>query len=276
MRREIINKDNVQLYIDMIPSDLEDLLFQKNVHAFGAVFAETPVGAVIWADTEGDTYGRLLSLFVVPEARRLGVGTYLLETVASDMVDAGKEGIAFKYNESGDRRFLTLFFNIVGFETDTSDVPVGRVTFGDAARALKDLPGIETEAGIPVSHLAGKEKAVLHNWISRMSPENASIYMRTKPDSFAVIDDGEVKGALLFRKEDEETISLDYAYSSNPRSLIGMLSLALKTIAPECTKDTRLEMLLATDAGRGLYEKLFGPTEYFMRIAECRQNFQSY
>ena len=273
MRCENIDRDNFELYSEMIPGDLDEILFQKNIHSFGAVFAETPVGAVVWSEDEEDSYGRLMSIFVAPEARRLGVGTFLLEAVAKEMEAAGKEGITFKYSESGERRLLTLFFNISGFETDSFELPVGRISFLEAAKALKALPGSEKEAGTPVSKLAVKDRNALLTWIRKMSPENATEYSVMRPESFAVLDGGEVKGALLFSKEDESTLSLDYAYSSDPKSLIGMLILALKTLAADYSKDTVIEMLLATDSGRGLYEKLFGPTEFFCKITECRQSF---
>ncbi len=274
MRRETINKDNLKLYAEMIPAELGPLLFQKNTHAFGAIFAETPVGVAMWDDAENDSYGRLMSIYVAPEARRMGIGTYLLESVMKDMQDAGKEGISGKYSDAGDRALLTPFFTEFGIEIETLDVPVGRVTLLEAVKAIKNIPGAGKETGVSSADLSGREKNTAIKWIETLSGESAGQYMTGKPESFFVLDGEDVRSALLFRKEDEETLSLDYAISQDPKSLVGLLSLAVQHYALEYSKDTKIEMLLATHSGLGLYERLFGTTPLSTRVSEYRQNFQ--
>lgn len=273
MRYESIDKDNYKLYAEMIPSDIDHILFHKNVHAYGAVFAETPVGVAVWSESDRDVFGRLLTLFVLPEARRMGIGSFLLETVMEKMREAGKEGICCKYSDTGDRAFLTPFLNEMGIETEVISVPVGRVKLLDAAKAVKNIPGAGKETGVPSGRLSGREKNCVCRWIEELSGGDATAYLSGQPESFFVLEGDEVKSALLFSKEDEETLSLDYALSSDPKSLVGLLSSAVIEYANRYSKDTWIDMLLTTDSGQGLYQKLFGETYLRTRVAECRQSF---
>ena len=92
--------------------------------------------------------------------------------------------------------------------------------------------------------------------------------------SVGAVIERSIRSALLFRKEDEETLSLDYAISQDPKSLVGLLSLAVQHYASEYSKDTKIEMLLATHSGLGLYERLFGAAVFNTRVSEYHQNFR--
>ncbi len=273
MRYESIDKDNIKLYAGMIPVETEPLIFHKKTHAYAAVFAESPVGAAVWSESDKDGYGRLLSLFVLPEARRMGIGSFLLETVMGKMIELGMEGIVCRYSDSGDRALLTPFFNELGIETNVASVPLGRVSLLEAAKAVRNIPGAGKETGISSAKLTGREKNSVCRWIEELSGEDPIEYLNGNSESFFVLEGDSVKSALLFRREDEETLSLDYALSSDPKTLIGLLSHALRVYAGHYPKETRIDMLLATESGFGLYKKLFGDTDLVARVAECRQNF---
>ncbi|MCR5033553.1 MAG: GNAT family N-acetyltransferase [Lachnospiraceae bacterium] len=275
MRTEVLNKNNLELYRELIPGALDSVVFTQGIHTVGALFAETEAGLAIWRDKEGQPYGELMSLFVLPEARRMGIGEYLLEHVVEDMKKAGKEGICAKYLETGDRSLLTPFLSEMGIETERMETPVGRVTVGEALKAVDKVAGKLEECGSPVSELAGRNKAATLRWIEDLCGEDARQYMTGKPESFVILEDGEVKSALLFRKEDETTISLDYAFSSDPKSLLGLLKLAERTFATEMEMGINIEMLLATQAGKGLYEKLMGEPSLNCTVVECQGNFSN-
>ena len=89
-----------------------------------AYFAQKLVGAVAWRPR--DKTAELLSIYVAPEARRLGIGTDLLRDAVQNMKKAGCSEIHFKYSEYGDRTALTPFFNNIGFETDVDEMLLGK------------------------------------------------------------------------------------------------------------------------------------------------------
>ena len=274
MKKELISLANYPEYGKVIPAELVDFLSSKDVHFVGAEFAMSAVGAAIWRNDEGSDCGTLLSLYVLPEARLLGVGTFLLESVVEEMVKAHKKRLAFKYVDSGDRSLLTEFFASVGTDTYIEEVPVGRTTIKEAVKVIAEKGEGVNRSGSRASDLDVKDKAAAIKWLNKVSDGRAGEYFGKKPESYFVVRDEKVKSALVISRESENVISLDYAYSENPLDLLGLLKNALSDVAKAYPSDTAIEMLLSTESGQKLFEKLFGETTGTMRVISCSQEIK--
>lgn len=276
MKRTRITKDNLKDYAGMLPVELLEGVVCGNVTAIGMKFSGMEAGAAAWGEIHGDTYGRLLSLFVPPEFRDLDVGHSLLQEVIMDMGGAKKEGISFRYLEEGDKKTLTPFFNVFGFRTDVTEIPLGQVTLAQAKKSIDETFGNISGVGMMMSSLSGDERRLLSDNIRGISGLDPSKYMEGSPDSFAIMEDRRIKGLLLFGLQEEGTLNLDYLYSKSSREMAGLLKHAIDELLKEFNPDTQVEMLLTTSEGLKLYTGLFGEPKMNVRVAECRQSFKQY
>ena len=276
MNRITITKKNLKDFERMIPGELHEEVAAERVSAIGMKFSGMEAGAIVWTDIPGDDYGAILSLFVPPEFRGLDVGHNLLQEAIFDMGAAKKAGITFKYEDEGQRRTLTPFFNAFGFRTDVFETPMGRITLKEAADRLESAFVKTEELGESISELGGDDQKIAYDYITSFYGAEPKQYLSSKPDSFISIDSGKVSGALLFSKEEESVLSLDYVYSKSPKQLAGLLKLAIRRLSEDFPPETNVEMLLATKEGSSLYTKLFGEATGVVRIAQCRQSFKTY
>lgn len=272
MKKEIISLANYPEYGESIPSEFVDALSSTDVHFIGANFAMSAVGAAIWRNDEDSELGTLLSLYVLPEARLLGAGTFLLESVVEEMKKAHKKGLSFKYVNSGDRSLLTDFFASVGVDNYIEEVPIGRTTIKEAVKVIAEKGEGVNKSGSKASDLSVKDKAAAIKWLNKVSAGRAGEYFSKKLESYFVVRDEKVKSALILSEESENVISLDYAFSENPMDLLGLLKSALSDVAKSHPSDTVIEMLLSTDSGLKLFEKLFGETEGAIEVVSSTQN----
>lgn len=273
MKSEIISLANYPAYGESIPVEFVENLSSPDVHFIGAQFAMSTVGAAIWHNDEGSEYGTLLSLYVLPEARLLGVGTFLLESVVEEMKKAHKKGISFKYEVSGDKALLSDFFASVGYDTQSLEVPLGSISLKEAVKAIAEKAEGVKMSGSKASELGVKEKAIAVKWLNKVSGGRAAEYIGKQPENFFTVRDDKVKSALILSANSENVLSLDYAFSENPLDLLGMLKSALNEIAGKYSPDTEIEMLLSTQAGQNLYEKLFGEAASKCELVTCTQLF---
>lgn len=276
MRRITITKKNLKDYAEMVPAELYDGIAAGSISAIGMKFSGMEAGAVVWSDIPGDDYGRLISLFVPPEFRGLDVGHNLLQEAIFDMGAAKKKGITFRYEDAGERRTLTPFFNIFGFRTDVTETPLGRITLNEALEKIESAFGSIEPMGVSIRTLSADERRIVSDHISQLDGANPRQYLDSDTDSFIILDKEKVKGLLLFSREEPDLLSLDYFFSQTPKHLAGLLKLALRELLNTYSLETPVEMLLSTQEGLKLYKGLFGEPHYNVRIAECRQSFKQY
>ncbi|MCR5097878.1 MAG: GNAT family N-acetyltransferase [Lachnospiraceae bacterium] len=260
-----------------LPAEYHSAFKKKELSGAVAYFAGKPVGTVAWKKAD-DAAGELLSLYVAPEARRLGIGTGLLGYSVIEMQKAGLKEIKFKYSDYGDRTSLTPFFNDSGFETDVDEMPLGRMKLSDIRTAAKKK-GIDKarDEGDCIFDLDGKVKAAARNALSQVCGVDLDIYDRQWPGTYVLMDGNNVKTAAFLREEDDNLISLDYLLNSgSPENLASLIEKILNRISEHYSDDTEVEMLLATGSGAKLYEAMFGKTHATYRMASCRQPFDLY
>lgn len=248
--------------------------FKKNLLS-GAVayFAGRPVGEVAWK--KADETGELLSIFVAPEARRLGAGTGLLGQAILDMQNDGLKEIHFKFGDYGDRTALLPFFNDSGFYTDVDELPLGKKTISEIRDAIYKK-GVDKagEEGVCLFDLDGMEKAAVRNALFEVCGIDLDIYDRQWPGTYVILEDKKVRAAAFLREENDKCLSLDYLFNhGSPKDLACLMENIIKRVSEYYPDDTVVEMLLATSSGEKLYEAMFGEADSTFRMASCRQSF---
>ena len=275
MRYRSLEEMNKEALRKLFPPELMLPISRGDLKGGVACFAGEPAAAAAWRRDKEEGYGELLSFYVLPEARRLGIGSALLSAVIKEMGEDHRKGISFRYSEYADRTALTPFFNDRGYETVVQEMPLGRLTLGEIRDhfAGKGFDKLE-KSGCCVYELPKKDRIAVREKLEQISGQPADEYDREWPGSYALYENGKLKAALFLREEREGVLSLDYLFSNgNAREMTGLLAGAAKRLLKHYPEDTGMEMLLSTDQGRKLYEGLFGKTKKGYRIASCRQSF---
>ena len=258
---------------ELIPAEYRKMLAKRELYGGAANFVFENVGAIAWKP-DGDM-GEILSLYVLPEARRLGVGAFLLQSAVRDMQKKGCKGVSFKYNENDERALLTSFFNDNGFETDVTSFPLGKKSLSEVKEAA-NKKGLDKvgETGTLVYDLTNPTRAEVRKEIGRISGEEPDVYDRQWPGTYVVLEDNGVKAAAFLREESKVVISLDYLVNNgSPKDLAGLMGTVVNRLTGHYDPETSVEMLLATEHGEKLYEGLFGEPEDTFNVASCHQAF---
>jgi GNAT superfamily N-acetyltransferase len=260
MRTEAINQENIKEYQGIIPSGYLLKVSEGALRAEGALFGGSVAGAVIWHDEKSDMV--LDFIYVMPEYRRLGVGSMLMEQLSG-------QHLQFSYVASGDRVTLEPFFDALDVYTERSDCPVGSITLRD----VKD--GFETKKvsragikGLTVDELTFQEKGVVTNWLKSDFGVDFDSYNDPKVPSVFYLKDNEIEAALVMGMGGEGLIDLDLAYCSPGNEVLfaGLFNKAVSELEKNFDDDVRIEMLLTTDEGAGLYTGLFGETAFSVPV----------
>ena len=252
MIKETVSSDNLSGYAGIIPDEYLIGFDEGSVNATGVVFGDSPSGAVVWHEDKSNIV--LDSLYVLPEYRRLGVGSKLLEDFA------GKH-LKFSYIAYGDRVTLEPFFIASDIVFDRSDCGLGSFTLAEAKAALEKKKVTKSGAvGIMGNELTFRDKAVVGKWLLDNYGVDVSPYLTEKPLSAFIIDGDSVRSAVLLRIGESDALDLDFVYTTpgNEIAFAGLLNRVFAENEKLFDKDIRIEMLLATDEGKKLYEGLFG------------------
>lgn len=251
MRTESITPSNIGKYLSFFPEEYEKDLFREDLMAIGATFAEEPKGAVLIEEGEKN---RLLSIYVSPEARRLGIGTALL-------LAASKKSLSFRYEATGDRITLEPFLEALDIDYQRYDYPVGVMPL---EKALEDLFRAKIDQlqpqGALYEDLSREGKKCALKWLQDVCAEEAYLYTQKDSPSIFLMNEEKVQGALLLSMQEEGLLSVDYVYCMKGSNTLlgGMLCKEMELLRKSFPKETELSMAMTTKAGEELYEKLFG------------------
>ncbi len=273
MKKVYIDEKSISDYRDFIPSDFDEILFSENVVKIGMEFSGMPSGAIICKFTDDGKPAKLLSVYVLPEARRLGVGSSLIFAALKELADHGIERLAVKYTADGDRASLLEFLSSVGFEADSYETPIGSVTLSEASEKIGKVFAGAEEQGKAISELSNAEKNVFVKVLGKTADIYSKDYLGRKPESFVIMRDNYIKSVLAFSGESEDRLNLDYAYSADPREFAMLLKYALRKLGADYPGDTVIEMLLVNENSRELYERIFGKSEGSVSIVEGSLSF---
>lgn len=259
MNCRLLSAEDVVEWAACIPQELftELLRQKKGLHAIGVSFLEEAQGALVWEETE---QGVLLeSLYVRPQARRLGLGSALLRQLFGEAKRLGARAVSVLYTEEGERRMLTPFLAQSGFVLDAFSFPAGHVTLGRLTAELLGKLGKDRTQVRPVCALSVPEQRACAQWLERQLNAPLTPYLGEEPASFAVIRGREVQGAVLVRRQEDE-LSLDYCWvmQNQPVVLAKLLACSIEQLSGLYAPETVVRMTLATEQAQKLFCRLFG------------------
>lgn len=256
MRTEIITPDLVSSYYTSIPDPFLIPIKTGKMKAVGALFSESRRGAIVFQETE-EGKGILKSLYIVPEARRLGLGSMLLKSLAGRVW-------SFSYEATGERVSLAPFFDNNNIFYDRYDYPVGRVSVKKAIEALREKRVDKASMiGRYYDELVLEEKKEVIRWLAETCSESPVDYTSLNPASVFYLHDGKMKNALLFSRADRGNLGVDYVICAKGEEirLAGMMSKAMQLLMRQFRPDAEITMMMTTEQGQKLYTGLFGETE---------------
>ena len=259
----------------LVPPELLPGISKNEIAGGVAEFAGDACGAVAWNKHQKDSVGMIRSIYVRPEDRRLGVGTFLMVNAVREMGKKKCEGIRFTYSEYGERTALTPFFNEIGYETEVSLVPLGKKTLWELNEAM-EKKGITKLAGDAscLYEMEKTERVRIREELYAVSGQDMDYYDKELPGTYVVTDGDNIKAALFVSEEPSGNISLDYLYGNgSPKDIASIMKTAVMRLLTHYDRDTVCEMLLATEAGKNLYTGMFQKPNFAYRIAECDQPF---
>ncbi len=264
MISEIVSNKNWGEYSTLIPSHFYSRLQSGEAEALGVRFLEEPVGSIVW---QQDT---LLSIYVLPLARRLGVGKRLLSDLAALLKKREGSPLSFTYEEAEDRLSLTFFFNEMGIAIEPIPVHIGETTISEAMDRLLEVNADKNAyIGSPYTELFDDQKRIVNDWIRESLRETPSEYSSDHPKSYFLFKDSEIKAGLLLSEEIRMTasgeegtgnVSLDYLYASPgyEKNLIRLLYQALNSLEETYADSTKISMMLSNEQSLQLFAKLLG------------------
>ena len=272
MRYRQIGKDELAAWSETLPREYFPLIRDGRARAGGVEFVGINAGSIVWMHDEKEGSARLLAIDVLPEARRMGIGTELIREAVKEMNEEKLSAVECAYGEYQDRVTLRPFLNACGLQTDLREMPLGRVSLKEAGEKLKEKGLLKESRGCGLRRLPMEERRKAREAIDAVSGGSGAAYDREKPECYVIFNDGKMVSAALFSEERKGVISLDYLYNEgSPAGLAGLLATALSELAQEYPEDTAIEMLLTTEQGQKLYEGLFGEARECYRLAVCSQ-----
>lgn len=237
-----------------------ELMLQKEgLHALGVFFLEETQGALVWEETVQGA--EIRSIYIKPDARRLGLGSALLRCLQKELQkkqSAGAE-LSISYIEDGERSLLTPFLAESGFLMEQVRFPQGEVTLAQLQETLLPRLGGARENTKSLYQLLPKSHRICAQWLKEQLDAQLTPYLGKRPESFIFIEKDEVQGAVLLR-EQENAISLDYCYvkANRPRTIALLFAQAITHLGTLYAPDTQIRMTLSTPQAQRLFEKLFG------------------
>ncbi len=254
MRTMILQPSELEDWGQFFSKELNDSLEDRDFHVAGAEFLNEPAGLLAWR--ENGEEAELLSIYVDPGARRLGIGTELIREMRSAM-GSGIQAVTFSYTEEGEHESLTPFLESLGAQIEANVYPLGLTTVKEAVRKLEEVDIQNGKTG-SFEQLSAAEKNLVYRWIQENLELKAGIYLEQSP-GFVCVKDNAIKALLLMRNVDEEdTIYLDYLWGENNfNSLMEVLASFhdhLKGL--EGQQDRLVHMILINPKSVNLYTRL--------------------
>ena len=253
MRTEKIDANRLQSYYNCIPEPYIQPVLENKLRAAGGLFSDMQKGAVVWQETE-EGKGVLKSLYVQPEARRLGIGSMLLKPLKGRV-------FTFSYEATRDRASLEPFFDNNNIFYERYDYPIGRITLNDAMKALYEK-NVDKAApvGMYYDELLKDEKTVARKWLDELCEESLTDYTSLNPSSVFVVEGDKVHNALLLSRVERGNLGVDYVFSvrGEETKVAGMMKKAMTLLTRQFRGDAELTMMMTTERGSAMYTKLFG------------------
>lgn len=224
---------------------------------------EAHVGALVGLFTDEKEY-EILSLYVLPEYRRRGVGTKLLAALKDVLKDEDTDVSISFANISPDEEALTRFLENEGFEEYRSTTGhIFSVTVGDLLKTT--ILSAKAKANYPsLSDLPGKMISALEELKSEgFIPKPLGGFASERIDreaSTAVFKGEEPVAYAVVEKENDKLLSFSSLYvreGENPATLTRLLYCGLTRLKDKYSEDTVILLPTVNEEAEKLIEGLF-------------------
>ncbi len=260
MESRRLNQAELEAAMHLIPESARRILPERNTEVLGAEFLEEICGVLVWEASGPE--GILHSLYVAPEARRLGLGTSLMQLLSREMLRLKVESCDFGFDVTDETEGMLPFLASVGAFYETMELPMGTVTAGEGRAALERFgfgnAGCESVRNI--RELSGSETGILSEWMREHTEQSLLPYLSGMGLSQVSLRGGKVDGVLLV----SDALRFDYLWcdpESSPKVMAGLLWGAFAQMKQmQVPDDAELTMLLATPESQQLFGKLLEQT----------------
>lgn len=196
MNCKVLTPGEITDWAACFPQELfmELMLQKEGLHALGVSFLEEAQGALVWGETVQGA--EIRSLYIRPDARRLGLGSALLRCLWRELQKKQSDGaeLLISYIEDGERSLLTPFLAESGFLMEQARFPQGEVTLAQLQETL--LPRLGGARGNvkPLYQLLPKFQRICAQWLKEQLGAQLTPYLGKRPASFIFIEKDEVQG----------------------------------------------------------------------------------
>ena len=245
----------------LLPEIVEALKRKLPITAFVAVDKNAAVGAIA-GFIDGDTF-EIRSLYVIPNHRKKGVGTALIDKLEEVLENVGVSiGVSYTL-QNDDNETLCPFFIRRGFIKDKVSYPmyfIGELKNVqidekynyDKGNNILSFNSVRSSLLRAASNEAFKE--------GKPVPNGGLISLNVEKDiSFCVVDDGRIEAYITLEKVSDNMLEVTALWSGlkEPMILMRMLSKLLKTLKDKYNPDTKIAMLALNQKSGKIIDILF-------------------
>lgn len=222
-----ITNDNMHYFDLILTADAIDAIsqYENEIYALGAVIDGLPVGTgvVRFKDDEA----RLISLYVVEEYRKQGIGTEICSQLLNTVMSVPDiTSFNASYTEKEGEEAFTGFFESLYFDIEKVGVDY-TITVMDTINApeLQKIKVTDSRA-IPYNKLTSKEKNLLLNEETDLTEYIKNGQLR-EDLSFVILDDKgtKIRCCLIFAEVDNELV-VAWANTTDAVSLLAKIILS--------------------------------------------------
>lgn len=236
---------------------------REEAHGFCVKTDGAHVGALVGRFTDDKEY-EIMSLFVLPEYRKTGVGEKLLETLA-DVISAQEADVSLSFAcISADELELKSFLEKNGFEEyKNTDSHIFSVTIEEIAKSK--LLSEKKKANYPCfNDLSKKQLEALdalegEGFIPK--PFGGFTSERVEKDvSIAVFRGDQPTAYAVIERENDDLLILSSLYvneTQNPTAFVRLLSCCFVRLNDKYTEDTVLLLPTVNEESENLFSKFF-------------------
>ena len=255
MKMEMITQENISKYLKLLSNDEVFGLEDGRFSAFGATEDDTDTACGVLVAHILPEFIRIVKLFTLPEYRRRGIATTLLEK-ATDLpeelampfyvISAGEQDFAF-LEKNGFQATDDRYFFLSGWLEDLEDLPKpSKPILGQ-----KILPADH----IPYESLSDYVLKSSHDEILQF-PEKELDMARFSDGSLVCTQNNDISAVVLMEEMDEY-IQISWIHCKDSRSLYSIFSVMKKALKTEYDPEAELRFLLCNEKGEDAIDKLF-------------------
>ncbi len=258
----IVDSASMPLFTDFLGDDVKGVMAEGiSVAVIGAVDGDTAVGAISGYVDQEQCFN-VLSLYVAPDYRKIGIGKSLLDSVRKAAAAMGDIPVRLAFCSGTDEADTLLgFMKALGYkETDVGE-RLHRFTVGDFKNKTYFPPKYKDPCLHSFEELSNEEIkriAVRTAERHRDMPEDGFTSSRVYRDcSFAYVKNGILKGYLVCDDTSGGELTVSAIFAKDKFAMAGLLRSFASAMKARHKASDVIVMPVPTDRFDGLFDTLF-------------------